>query len=188
MRFVIGRRNKLSGISWRHGLKALVALTLIGCSGASTRVASPPIEVKSEATTTTSTTTTPITVPPETTTSVETIPVPEETTTIPDNIIVELATRKLSEIETLICAPKYDWDCREALAVSWCESGHKPRAVSPPNRNGTIDRGLWQVNDVWRDAFPRSWGGILDPVVNTEMAYHIWKVGKRSWLYWTCQP
>jgi len=192
MKYVTGKRNKRNGISLRHFLKAIAVLSLVGCSGSSTRVANPS--------TTLPTTLPPTTAPVTTTTvrSMSTLPqqttiatsttVPVPTTTIPDNIVVEVATETPSEIQRLICAPQYDWDCEEALSVSWCESGHNPRAVSPPNRNGTIDRGLFQVNDVWRDAFPRSWGAILDPVVNTKMAYHIWKVGKRSWMYWTCQP
>ena len=161
----------------------------IGSTGTYVGEPAPPV-VLFPSTTVASATTTVVPV----TTTTTTIPVtsspyrklPDLTT--PDNIIAELTTQPRSEIERIICSPEYRWSCKDALTVSFCESSHNPRAVSKPNRNGTIDRGLWQVNDVWEDAFPRSWGGILDPVVNTKMAYHIWKVGNDSFMYWTCQP
>ena len=95
----------------------------------------------------------------------------------------------LSELEALICAPQWEWDCGEAKRVAMCESSMRPGAVSPPNRNGTVDRGLFQVNTVWRESFGEAlWSRILEPEVNVAMAHHIWVVGKRSWMYWTCQP
>ena len=83
----------------------------------------------------------------------------------------------------------FRWDCEEAIAVATCESNMNPRAVSPPNTNGTIDRGLFQVNDVWKDAWaPEVWDRIFVARTNIGMAYHAWKVGGNSWKYWTCQP
>ena len=94
-----------------------------------------------------------------------------------------------TELEQLICDSKWEWDCEEAIAVATCESNMKPNAVSRPNTNGTIDRGLFQINDVWEQAWPSNvWARILDPKVNIAMAHHAWKVGNDSWLYWTCQP
>lgn len=94
-----------------------------------------------------------------------------------------------TELEALICDPKFEWDCEEAIAVATCESTMNPRAVSPPNTNGTIDRGLFQINDVWEEAWaPEVWDRIFIARTNIGMAYHAWKVGGNSWKYWTCQP
>jgi len=134
--------------------------------------------------TSTTITTTTITTPTTTTTSAPPIPLP-----VIDTHLVSIETPPLSQIETVICNPKWDWDCEEALRVAWCESWHRPRSVSSPNRDGTIDRGIFQVNDVWREAFGEYlWGHILDLETNVAMAHHIWKTGNDSWLYWTCQP
>ena len=93
-----------------------------------------------------------------------------------------------TELETLICDPKFEWDCEEAIAIATCESTMNPRAVSPPNTNGTIDRGLFQINDVWKDAWPPEvWDRIFVARTNIGMAYHAWEVGGNSWKYWTCK-
>lgn len=40
-------------------------------------------------------------------------------------------------------------DAKVALAVIKNESGFNPKRVSDvPNKNGTIDKGLWQINDI----------------------------------------
>ena len=94
-----------------------------------------------------------------------------------------------TELERLICDPKWEWDCQEAIAVATCESNMNPNAVSKPNTNGTIDRGLFQMNDVWEVAWPPEvWDRILIARTNIAMAHHAWKVGNDSWLYWACQP
>jgi len=126
---------------------------------------------------------------PVSTTTTSTSVLPELTTTISDAVIVSMETPVISELEALICDPKWKWDCGEAKAVARCESQMRPSAVSPPNTNGTRDRGLFQVNSVWRDAFGETlWAQILEPEVNVAMAHHIWTVGNESWMYWTCQP
>ena len=104
-------------------------------------------------------------------------------------VLASIESPVVSELEALICDPKWEWSCSEAKAVAKCESQMKPHAVSPPNTTGTRDRGLFQVNSVWREAFGEAlWSRILEPEVNVAMAHHIWLTGNRSWLYWTCQP
>lgn len=34
------------------------------------------------------------------------------------------------------------------MAVARCESGLKPNAYNPHNKNGSVDGGLWQINSV----------------------------------------
>ena len=121
---------------------------------------------------------------PTTTTSTTTTTTPKR-----DIPLTSAEAPVLSELEALICAPQWEWNCGEAKRVAMCESSMRPGAVSPPNRNGTVDRGLFQVNTVWRESFGEAlWSRILEPEVNVAMAHHIWVVGKRSWMYWTCQP
>lgn len=130
--------------------------------------------------------------PPTTTVALEpwiTAPTTTTTTPRPEVRLTSMEAPVVSELEALICAPQWEWDCGEAKRVAMCESNMRPGAISPPNTNGTRDRGLFQVNSVWRDAFGEAlWSRILEPEVNVAMAHHIWVVGKRSWMYWTCQP
>ena len=126
------------------------------------------------------------TAPPVTTTTTSTtIVVP----TTQQFVLASIESPVISEVESLICDAKWEWDCGEAKAVAQCESQMRPDVVSPPNTNGTRDRGLFQINSVWREAFgERLWARIFEPATNVAMAHHIWKTGNRSWMYWTCQP
>lgn len=142
------------------------------------------------ATTVIEATTTTVALPPtsSTTTILETWMTSTTTTTVAI-VIASIETPVISELERMLCDPKWEWDCAEAKAVAYCESRMNPNAVSKPNTNGTIDRGLMQINSVWQEAWhPDVWARILDPEVNIAMAHHAWKVGNRSWKYWTCQP
>lgn len=131
----------------------------------------------------------PTTVPLTTTSSTTTLLEPWITTTSTTTVMRLTSHEPRTTLEKLICDERWEWNCEEAIAVATCESSMRPSAVSPPNRNGTIDRGLFQINDVWREAWPPEvWSQIFDARTNIAMAHHAWKVGKRSWMYWTCQP
>ena len=173
---------------------ATAALVLAGCSGSSTSVQSPAWRVVTRTTAALSTVplpTTTVGIPVTTTTTSTTTTTTTTSSTVPatDVRTVSLETPPRSEVEAVICHPRWEWDCEEALRVAWCESWHRPGSVSSPNRDGTIDRGIFQVNDVWREAWsPQVWANILDLETNVAMAHHIWKTGNDSWLYWRCQP
>ncbi len=162
----------------------------LGCTGQRTQVASPPTSVATTAPVTTTLleiTTTTVTEKRQRPSVTVVEPWVTATTTTAKVWLTSYEPR--TELERLICDPKFEWDCEEAIAVATCESNMNPRAVSPPNTNGTIDRGLFQVNDVWKDAWaPEVWDRIFVARTNIGMAYHAWKVGKNSWMYWTCQP
>jgi len=36
----------------------------------------------------------------------------------------------------------------KAVAIAYCESGLRPTAYNPNNRDGSTDGGLWQINSV----------------------------------------
>jgi soluble lytic murein transglycosylase-like protein len=55
-----------------------------------------------------------------------------------------------------------------AFALAWKESGFNPRAVSPPNRYGTRDWGLFQLNDGYRKDWKKS--DFFDINKNTQTA------------------
>ena len=68
-----------------------------------------------------------------------------------------------------------------ATAIAMAESGGDAAAFSAPNRNGTIDRGLWQINSVhaqYPDATMR------DPVHNARAMFALSR-GGRDWSPWT---
>jgi len=169
-----------------------ICLVVVSYSAQSTKVT----EHSAMTLLTLATTTVPVatTVPPTTTsvvaTTTSTTTAPPVTLLQPESniILVSMETPQVSDLERLICFVGSEWDCGEAIAVSQCESWHTPHSISPFNSNGTRDWGLFQINDVWADAFPRRWEHRLDPVTNIEMAHHIWLVTGRSWKHWTCQP
>ena len=133
-----------------------------------------------------------------TTTTTSNPPLPTTTTPRPRQIpqtINEEPTRTTTmttttveqDIKALICS--YSWPCHEALQVAECESNFKPHAISPPNRNGTRDYGLMQINNgAWgKRVFGARWDNVLDAKINLDMAWHIYQTAG-SWQPWTCRP
>ena len=78
------------------------------------------------------------------------------------------------------------------VAIVRAESGGEPGKVSAPNKNGTYDYGLWQINSVhkarWNQMFveSESWekGGWANPATNTWFAYELFKARGRGWGDW----
>ena len=74
-----------------------------------------------------------------------------------------------------------------ALGVFWCESLHRPTAVSH-----TDDHGVAQLSDwYWgAEAFGERWNRVYEVRPNIAMAYEIWSWGERKysngWVLWTC--
>jgi hypothetical protein len=66
-----------------------------------------------------------------------------------------------------------------AVAVALAESGGRTDIVSPRNHNGSIDRGLTQINSIHGDF---NW---RDPQTNMNKAYQIWREAGRSWKPWS---
>ncbi|MDR3162148.1 MAG: lytic transglycosylase domain-containing protein [Spirochaetaceae bacterium] len=68
-------------------------------------------------------------------------------------------------MEILNQAEEFDIPPALAFALAWEESQYNPRAVSKKNANGTVDRGLFQLND---RSFPRlSEQEFFDPRTNS---------------------
>jgi len=73
-----------------------------------------------------------------------------------------------------------------ALGVFWCESLHRPTAISKTN-----DFGVAQVNsDYWATIYKDIWHLKFEIEPNIRMAYEIWEWGEYKWgdgwLLWTC--
>lgn len=64
---------------------------------------------------------------------------------------------------------------RGLCTIQW-ESGWDPTAVNTKNKNGTIDRGLWQINSVHQGAryWPSNVNTLLNAEYNTRCALQIW--------------
>ena len=69
----------------------------------------------------------------------------------------------------------------QGLGVATAESGLRTDAVSPPNSNGTVDRGLWQINSVHGKDPAR----LMDPAYNTQVAFELWRSAGNSWRPWS---
>lgn len=76
-------------------------------------------------------------------------------------------------------------DAKVMRAICRAESGMKEKAVSKPNRNGTIDRGICQVNSIhlWRVGGDAS--KLLDKETNIRVSYDIFRDNK-GFNPWTC--
>jgi hypothetical protein len=64
-------------------------------------------------------------------------------------------------------------------AIIKAESGNNPNAINTANRNGTIDRGLAQINSVHKQYDPKR---LMDPQYNLNAAHDIYKSqGLKAW-------
>ena len=177
---------------------AVVFLVVFAFSygGTQTRVRKPEVLFPSVAVTTAQPPTTTVIPPTSTTVSMRKVAHQTTTTVVEPWVTMPTTTTKVvlasyvptTELEAMLCNPKLEWDCQEAIAIATCESNMNPNAISKPNSDGTRDRGLMQINTVWKEAWPpKVWARILEPEVNIAMAHHAWKVGNDSWIYWTCR-
>lgn len=71
-------------------------------------------------------------------------------------------------------------DVATAVAIVFAESSGDPNATNH-NTNGTVDHGLWQINDVNSGAL--ALGNWQDPVTNAKMAVMIKK--EQGWRAWS---
>lgn len=70
-----------------------------------------------------------------------------------------------------------------AVAVAMAESGGRADAVNSSNRNGSIDRGLMQINSIHKGLLSQY--DPFDPLQNMQMAYQIWKNAGGKWTPWS---
>lgn len=74
-------------------------------------------------------------------------------------------------------------------AIARVESGFRADAVSPPNRNGTRDLGLMQINEATARAMGREHARLLEPDYSIETAARLLVALRRElgdlWSTWT---
>lgn len=70
------------------------------------------------------------------------------------------------------------------MAIAMAESSWNPAAVNDKNRNGSIDRGLFQINSVHQG---NSWypTNPFDPLQSAKAAYAIWQGAGQTFRDWT---
>lgn len=98
----------------------------------------------------------------------------------------------VSDVDTYRLAVRAGFSPEQAVtatAVSIAENGSRlPEAVSPPNKNGTVDLGLWQINSIH---WPSFGGGdrLTHAFNNASAAYQIWKDRQAAtgngWTAWS---
>lgn len=69
-----------------------------------------------------------------------------------------------------------------ATAIALAESGGDTDVVSKPNRNGTVDKGLWQINSVHADLLATY--NYADPAQNAQMMFILSHNGT-NWSAWS---
>ena len=80
---------------------------------------------------------------------------------------------------------QYSWNVQDALAICTAESSGNPNATHY-NSNGSIDRGLMQINSV-HDYMVASPNDFYDPATNIATAYKIycgdgWYAWSTAWV------
>lgn len=85
------------------------------------------------------------------------------------------ASLSLSQIQQMITASaqQYGVDPSLALAIAQQESSFNPTAVSQPNRNGTVDYGLMQINSSNLSSMGLTPSSALDPQANINAAMQL---------------
>jgi Lysozyme like domain len=75
-------------------------------------------------------------------------------------------------------------DPHVAVAVAECESGLKPTAYNPINKNGSTDGGLWQINTVHDKKLKELGLNKYNPEDATKFARMLYE--KNGWQDWVC--
>ena len=75
-------------------------------------------------------------------------------------------------------------DPHVAVAVATCESGLKPTAYNPTNKNGSTDGGLWQINTVHDKKLKELGLDKYNPEDATKFARMLYE--ERGWKDWVC--
>ena len=75
-------------------------------------------------------------------------------------------------------------DASTALAIAKCESGLNPDAYNPKNKNGSVDRGLFQVNSVHDNRLEALGLDPWNPEDNAVFARMLYE--ENGWLPWVC--
>lgn len=78
---------------------------------------------------------------------------------------------------------KYNWDVHTAMAIVQAESSCNPHEASVPNYDGSVDRGLFQVNSIHADMVGGDLTSLYNPEVNVQIAYRIYS--GNGWHAWS---
>ncbi len=76
-------------------------------------------------------------------------------------------------------------DSQTAIAIAKCESGLSATAYNPKNKNGSVDRGLFQLNSVHDASLERMGLDPWDVEDNVEFARHLYDQ-RGGWSDWVC--
>ena len=92
-----------------------------------------------------------------------------------------MSTLSTTQIATIVRGAGWSGnDVVIGTAVALAESGGRTDIISPPNTNGTYDRGLFQINT---GAWPQ-FTNYADPIANAQFAHdNVFKV--QGWLAWS---
>lgn len=91
------------------------------------------------------------------------------------------------QYRTLIA--KYSWDVDTAMAVMEAESTTNGISCNPMadntglNRDGSNDKGLFQINSIHRDLIGDT--ERFEPARNIDVAFQIYRGAKYSWTPWS---
>lgn len=114
-----------------------------------------------------------------------TIPLPTAVP-VPVPVIPTLAAGFITDVERFALARVVGWsisDAYTAVAISIAEDGSgDPARLSPANRDGSHDLGLWQINSGWWPQF----GGqtaLENPMNNALAAFAIYQ--RQGWCAWS---
>lgn len=92
---------------------------------------------------------------------------------------------KLNNAQVAAIAHMSGWTGKDqittATAIALAESGGNPTAKGGPNKNGTYDYGLFQINDVHNPTAEEK----TDPIANGKRAYKIWVDAGHSFKPWS---
>lgn len=77
----------------------------------------------------------------------------------------------------------YDWNTQIAYAICEAESRGNPDAIGY-NTNGSVDRGLMQVNSIHADLVGGNLASLFNPATNIKVAYSLSKHGT-DWSAWS---
>lgn len=84
--------------------------------------------------------------------------------------------------------PESEWSLAEKIMT--CESNMNPQTINERNKDGSTDRGAWQLNSVHAQRFQKMYGikweiGAHDPDLSTQYAKYLYD--NQGWGPWVCR-
>ncbi len=90
---------------------------------------------------------------------------------------------KINTVEEIVTSV-FGIHSNKAFKLLSCENRPLDPRAKNVNKSGSIDRGLFQINNKWQEVDNKRF--LYDPLINTQMAWRIYEDSGYNFKMWTC--